>query len=153
MKLVLRRLLIFLVVLTMVIPAGLAYAATDDGNTSPGDEAVSETPQTEGDEDVTDLDPSALNVKKLGEDFDLESADKDASGETLSGVITEEEIANMSRKERLQKVRVSIFLEDDAVLDKYNAEKSNGFFAKNYRSSLEKKQAGVEQSINQAIGK
>ncbi len=153
MKLALRRLLIFLVVLTMVIPAGLAYAATDDGNTSPGDEVVSETPQTEGEEDVTEIDPTTLNVKKLGDDFDEEAADAAAKANTLSGVITAEDIANMSRKERLEKVRVSIFLTDDAVLDRYAPEKSTGFFAKNYRSSLEKKQAGVEQSINAAIGK
>ncbi len=153
MKQALRRLLIFLVVLTMVIPAGLAYAATNDGSTSPGDEAVSETPQVEGDEDVTEIDPATLNVKKLGEDFDEEAADAAAKANVLSGVITAEDIANMSRKERLEKVRVSIFLTEDAVLDRYAPEKSTGFFAKNYRSSLEKKQAGVEQSINQAIGK
>ena len=118
MKLALRRLLIFLVVLTMVIPAGLAYAATDDGNTSTGDEVVSETPQTEGEEDVTEIDPATLNVKKLGDDFDEEAADAAVKANTLSGVITAEDIANMSRKERLEKVRVSIFLTDDAVLDR-----------------------------------
>ena len=48
MKLALRRLLIFLVVLTMVIPAGLAYAATDDGTAVSGDEAADQLQDMEG---------------------------------------------------------------------------------------------------------
>ena len=97
MKLALRRLLIFLVVLTMVIPAGLAYAATDDGAAASGDEAVTETPLEEGEElsDLEEIDPGTLNVHKLGDDLDLEAIKETGSKAKLSGTITQEMIAEM----------------------------------------------------------
>ena len=155
MKLALRRLLIFLVVLTMVIPAGLAYAATDDGNAPQGDEAVSETPLEEGEElsDLEEIDPGTLNVHKLGDDLDLEAIKETGSKAKLSGTITQEMIAEMSEDELNQSVRVSIFMEDPAVLDKYTIKQTKQFWAKQYRSRLESGQITVEKRINKAIGR
>ena len=149
MKLALRRLLIFLVVLTMVIPAGLAYAATDDGTAASGDEAVTEAP-AEGEEgSVKELDPSTLHAPKLGEITDAEEVpDKVQSGE-----ITLEDIAQMDEEELNRKVRVSIFMKEKTVLDQYSVSQVNSAGAKAFRSKLESKQMDVEKKINLAIGR
>jgi len=155
MKLLLRRLLIFLVVLTMVIPAGLAYAATDDGTAEQTEEAVTEASPEEGEglSDLEEIDPATLNVHKLGEDLDLDALDKTADKAKKSGVIDPEEIAKMDEEELNKTVRVSIFMEDSPVLERYSIAQAKGTAAKSYRSTLEKKQLNVEKSINIAIGR
>lgn len=153
MKLALKRLLIFLVVLTMVIPTGLAYAATEDGTAASGDEAVTVDPEEGGNSDITDIDPGTLNVHRVGDDLDLDAIKAGIAKTGKSGVIDPEEIEKMSYKELNQKVRVSIFLEDPAVLDKYTVKQSNNFKARAYRARLEANQQKVESKINSAIGK
>lgn len=148
MKLALRRLLIFLVVLTMVIPAGLAYAATNDGTAVRSEEAVAETPAGEG--DVGEIDPSTLHVPKLGEITDEED---EASAEAVSGEITLEDIAQMDEEELNKTVRVSIFMDDKRVLDQYSVKQVNSSGARSLRSRLESRQANVERNINLAIGR
>lgn len=153
MKLKLRRLLVFLVVLTMVIPSGLAYAATNDGDAPQQEEVVAETTLEGEDGDVVDLDPATLNVKKLGSDLDLDAAKAEASKTSNAAVITAEELANMDNKQLKKSVRVSIFLEDPATLKKYSAKQVNNFLAKNYRAGLEKKQVKLEGRISDLIGR
>ena len=152
MKLALRRLLIFLIVLTMVIPAGLAYAATDDGTASQ-EEAVSETPLEGGEGDVAEIDPATLNVHRLGEDLDLDAIKAKASKDVTTGYIDPDMIAGMDESELNKTVRVSIFLDDPAVLDKYKIGDTGKFTARSYRSRLESNQASVEKKISSAIGR
>ena len=134
----------------MVIPAGLAYAATDDGTAVSGDEAVTET-LAEGEEgSVKELDPSTLHVPKLGEVKDTEGS---VSADVRTGEITLEDIEQMDEEELNKTVRVSIFMDDKTVLDKYSMKQVNSAGAKVFRSKLESKQMDVEKKINLTIGK
>ncbi len=156
MKLKLRRLLVFLVVLTMVIPSGLAYAATNDGDAPQQEEVVAETSAEGGDDAVVkDIDPATLNVKRLGQKLDLDTIKEKANkaAKYKSGLITEEEIAQMDKDQLNEKVRVSIFMKDAPVLEKYTLEQAKGTMAKSYSSSLSTKQMSVEKSIRLAIGR
>ena len=149
MKLKLKRLLIMLVVLTMVLPTGLVYAATD-GSAASNDEAAAET-SLEGGGNAVDLDPSTLNVRRIGSELDLKIGETVSSGKSV--VITEEELSEMSKSELKEKVRVSIFFKDQCVLDKYSVKQSMKANAKLFRKQLDEKQAKIEKKINLAIGK
>ena len=151
MKKKLKMLLIVLVALTMIMPTGLAYAAPTDQAASAQDEAAVDNP-LEGDGPI-DIDPARLHVKKLGEDLDLDAIKDKASKEIKSGKITLEEIEEMSKEELNESVRISIFMKDPAVLDKYSVKQSTGSSAKNFNLKTKNAQLTVEQRINKSLGR
>ena len=75
------------------------------------------------------------------------------SQEIKSGRITLEEIEEMDEKELKQSVRISIFMKDPAVLDKYSVKQSTGSSAKSYDAKIGKAQLTVEQRINKSLGR
>ena len=176
MKVRLRRLLVILVVMAMVMPAGLAYAATDDSNLpdqeaqaaevssdvdeteasepEAADEQTAEAPSEEGTlTDGQEIDPATLSSKRVGSDVDLDAIKEKAVQADKSGKITLEEIEAMDAKDLNTKVRVSIFMDAAPVLDKYTVKQVNQSKALSYRSNVRSKQIAVEKKINVAIGR
>ena len=142
MKSKLRILLVLLVALTMIMPTGLGYAVTND-------EAASQ----QGDPAIKDIDPDTLNVPRLGQNLDLESMRTASTKAYKSMTITLDEIAEMDESELDQKVRVSIFMDQPAVLDRYSIEQYQNNKADSFSRKLKTDQLSIEQKINKAIGK
>ena len=154
MKGTLKRLLIVLIAISMVImPTTMGYAYADEEVSEAVSEEAADVAVEENGDAVEGPDLSDLQVPRLGEAEAAELAEQEEPEPVISGVITREELANMSEAQLKETVRVAIILSKPPVLSRYSVEKINSFTAKNYRKSLKNQQAKVVSEINQTLGK